>query len=88
MTLTEMTMEKVALLPEANVRVVLAMVNEMLRQTGEGAARPERDEGLSRRQAAFKAIMDMRERSPFPADFDYDRARAEALTEKYGHFAG
>ena len=51
----------------------------------EMALLPEED--IQRKQAAFKAIVDMRERSPFPADFDYDRARTEALTEKYGRFA-
>ncbi|MBR3623007.1 MAG: hypothetical protein IKN43_06630 [Selenomonadaceae bacterium] len=34
MTLMQTTFEKIALLPEENIRVVLAMVDEMLRQNG------------------------------------------------------
>ena len=87
MTLRQEAVEKMALLPEAGVRVVLAMVDEMLRQNAKEKPNQKANEDIQRRRAAFKAIIDMRARSPFPADFDYDKARAEALTEKYGRFA-
>ena len=40
---------------------------------------------VQRKRAALREIFEMREQSPFPKDFDYDKAREEALAEKYGH---
>ncbi len=85
MTLRQMTFDKISLLPDSNVRVVLAMVNEMLRQDTINA-NDNSDDDIERRRAAFRDIVEMREKSPFPADFDYDKARDEALTQKYGRF--
>ena len=40
----------------------------------------------SRKMRAYEAMEAMKRRSPFPKDFDYEKAREEALTEKYGRF--
>ena len=36
---------------------------------------------IQRKRAALKEIIDMREQSPFPKNFDYDKALKEALNE-------
>lgn len=46
----------------------------------------ERLQELNRKQAAFEKIEGMRKESPFPKDFDYEKAREEAVREKYGSF--
>ena len=83
LTLKQTTLEKVSLLPDSGLRVVLAMVNEMLRQNNKTEA-DKASKDVQRKEEAFQAILAMRENSPFPADFDYDKAREEALAEKYG----
>ena len=39
------------------------------------------------KQTAFCEMMKLREESPFPQDFDWEKARAEAMLEKYGDIA-
>ena len=35
---------------------------------------------------AAETILRMRQESPVPLDFDWEKAREEAVLEKYGHF--
>ena len=42
------------------------------------------DEDLRRKQRAFKEMVEMRGNLNFPKDFDYKKAVAEAVCEKYG----
>ena len=88
MTLQQETAEKVLLLPDKNVLIVLAVVNEMLRQNHQTNEQPEiSEEELEKKRKAAQNIMDMWETSPYPKDFDYEKAREEAMKEKYGeHF--
>lgn len=37
-------------------------------------------------QTAVETIFRMRRESPVPPDFDWEKAREEAVLEKYGHF--
>ncbi len=66
MTLAQMAFEKISLLPEANIRIVLAMVDEMLRQRQEMAPGDEREQRIERKLSAVQAILQRREQSPFP----------------------
>lgn len=84
MTLKQEAAEKIALLPEKGIRVVLAMVDEMLRQNKEASIKKENSS--EKKMAAFKALMEMREQCPFP-DIDFDEARRSALEAKYGRIA-
>ena len=38
------------------------------------------------KRAAIETILRMREESPFPMNFDWEKAREEAVREKYGRF--
>lgn len=84
MTLRQEALEKIALLPEASIRVVLAMVDEMLRQNKEACI--QKENSSEKKKAAFKALVEMREKYPFP-DVDFDEARRSAMEAKYGRFA-
>ena len=86
MTLAQTAIEKISLLSEANIRIVLAMVNEMLRQNN-AATLSQESEDKARKMAALQSIMEKRKTSPFPANFNYEKAREEALMEKYGRFS-
>ena len=86
MTLAQTAIEKISLLSEPNIRIVLAIVNEMLRQNSETDKQCNSSEEVNPKLAAFQSIMDKREKSPFPANFDYEKAREEALSAKYGRF--
>ena len=72
MTLAQTAMEKIALLSEANLRIVLAVVNEMLRQNDKTIIAEKADE-TERSLSAFHSVMEKRKKSPFPADFDYEK---------------
>lgn len=45
-----------------------------------------KNSNIQRKRAALQEIIAMREQSPFPKDFDYDKALEEALSIKYGRF--
>lgn len=87
MTLQQETAEKVLLLPDKNALIVLAVVNEMLRQNHQANVQPEiSEEELEEKRKAVQHILEMREKYPYPKDFDFDKAREEAMKEKYGRF--
>ena len=87
MTLLQTTYEKIALLPNENLQTLSAIVDEMLKRKNETVA--DADKGKSReiKQKAFQTILELREQSSFPPDFDYDEVLDEALTKKYGCFS-
>ena len=79
MTLRQEAYEKIAALPDNGIRLVIALADELLKQS---AAQPAPDE----KRAAFLDAMEHRRRNPFPADIDVDKLREEAMIEKYGRF--
>ena len=84
MNLAQSAIDKMALLSEANLQIVLAIINEMIQQEEDSTAQSSRESSRELKREAFRSIMEMRKNSPFPKDFDYDKAREEAVAEKYG----
>ena len=41
---------------------------------------------LKKKLSAFNELLEIRKNNPLPVDFDFDKARDEALKEKYGSF--
>lgn len=74
MTLRQEAYEKMAGLSDNSLRLVIALVEEMRAS--------ETDE----KRAALRNIMEYRRQHPFPKDFDWEKAREEAMIEKYGRF--
>ena len=59
--------------------IVLAMVNEMLRQENTIVKKQ-----TDKKMQAYQEIIDLAKKNPVPKDFDFEHAREEALLEKYG----
>ena len=83
MTLRQEAYEKMAGLSDNSIRLVIALVEEMRKQS---AAQPAPDSDADAKRAAFLDAMEHRRRNPFPADIDVDKLREEAMIEKYGRF--
>ena len=43
-------------------------------------------DNTEQKRAAIETILHMREKSPLPVNFDWEKAREEAVREKYGRF--
>ena len=83
MTLRQEAYEKMAGLSDNSIRLVIALVEEMRKQS---AAQPAPDSHADEKRAAFRNIMEYGRQHPFPKDFDWEKAREEAMIEKYGRF--
>ena len=83
MTLIQEAYEKMTLLPESNIRMIIALLDEMLKQSD---SVPVEKDTLTKKQAAFQRMLTMQAENPFPKDFDWEKSREEAMREKYGHF--
>ena len=86
MTLRQEAYQKMEMLPDSSVRLVIALLNEMLSQTlaASKSMGPERTGHDS--HADFLDILKFREEHPCPPNFDWEKAREEAMIEKYEHF--
>ena len=60
--------------------------NEMLSQTLAGSESKSTEKAGHDSHAFFLDILKLREQCPFPPDFDWEKAREEAMMEKYGCF--
>ena len=84
MTLRQEAYEKLTVLPESGLRIILAVADEIIRQN---QCDSQRDSNrIKSRQTAVETIFRMRQESPVPPDFDWEKAREEAMLEKYGYF--
>ena len=85
MTIRQEIYGKLMLLSDSGLRIILPMVDEMLRQgmTAEGS---EQQGDQEQKRAAFQRLLQSREQFPFPADYDPEKAREAAMREKYGRF--
>ena len=83
MTLRQEAYEKISCLPDDSVRLVIALMDEMLRRSDQSASLADSRENGS---AAFADVMEYRRLRPFPKDIDWENARKEAIAEKYGRF--
>lgn len=86
MTIQQEAYEKIKKLPEDGIRLILAMADEIARQHGiffDTDAEREKSEWLENRKKVFENMMEMREQSTYPKDFDYKKVVEEAVNEKY-----
>ena len=83
MTLRQEAYEKIAALPDNGIRLVIALADEILKQSNpEPVPASDADE----KRAAFLDAINHRRLHPFPKDIDVEKLREEAMIEKYGRF--
>ena len=79
--LKEQAYRKIAVLSERNVRLLIALADEMIQQERvDGQADISEEE----RKKIFQEMLKMRSEHKFPVDFDYKKTLEEAIEEKYG----
>lgn len=86
MTIQQEAYEKIMRLPEDGIRLILVMADEIARQHGIFSKEyPKMEEGafLEKKKKAFQNMLEMREQSTYPKDFDYKKVMEEAMDEKY-----
>lgn len=74
MTIQQEAYEKIMRLPENGIRLILVMADEIARQYGifpETDVQMEKNASLTRKEKAFQNMLEMREQSAYPKDFDY-----------------
>ena len=86
MTLRQEAYEKLTILPDSGLKIVIAVADEIIRQANTGNQEGLDSTQLSKKQAAVENIFRLRAESPVPTDFDWKNAREEAIQEKYGNF--
>ena len=84
MTLREKVYQKVSVLSDSDLRIQLVLAEELYRQqsNGESGTAPSRN-----RRQVLNEMLEKRESSTYPPDFDYRKTFEEAMEEKYGRFA-
>lgn len=86
MTIQQEVYEKIMRLPEDGIKLILVMADEIARQHGIlNVADTEREKSvlLENRKKTFQNMVEMREQSTYPKDFDYRKVMEEAVNEKY-----
>lgn len=86
MTIRQEAYEKIMMLPEDGIRLILVMADEIARQHGiftSTDTAKEKKELLPNKKKAFQNMLKMREQSTYPKDFDYKKVMEEAVNEKY-----
>jgi hypothetical protein len=86
LTIQQEAYEKIMRLPEDGIRLILVMADEIARQHGifyETGDNMEENMLLARKRKAFENMLEMREQSIYPENFDYKKLMEEAVSEKY-----
>lgn len=86
MTIQQEIYEKIMKLPESGIKLILVITDEIARQyriSSQNNNEEEKDVLLARKKAAFQNMLEMREKSTYPKDFDYKKIMEEAINEKY-----
>lgn len=86
MTIQQEVYEKIMRLPEDGIRLILVIADEIARQQGIFADTDSEKETsvlLANKKKAFQNMLEMREQSMYPKDFDYKKVMGEAIDEKY-----
>ncbi len=86
MTIQQEVYEKIMRLPEDGIRLILVIADEIARQQGIFAdtdSEKETSALLANKKKAFQNMLEMREQSMYPKDFDYKKVMEEAIDEKY-----
>lgn len=82
MTIQQEAYEKIMKLPEDGIRLILVMADEIARQHGissEANVEVKKNMTLTRKKKAFQNMLEMREQSAYPKDFDYKKGMEEAI---------
>lgn len=86
MTMRQEVYEKIMRLPEDGIKLILVMADEIARQCGvfiDTDTEKEKSLLLENKKKAFQDMLEMRERSMYPKDFNYKKVMEEAVNEKY-----
>jgi len=86
LTIQQEAYEKIMRLPEDGIRLILVLADEIARQSGvyhETIVKTEDEELLQSKKRAFQNMLEMREQSSYPKDFDYKKVMEEAINETY-----
>lgn len=86
MTIQQEAFEKIMRLPEDGIRLILVMADEIARQHGiliDTDTPKGKNTLMENKKKAFQNMLEMREQSAYPKDFDYRKVMEEALDEKY-----
>lgn len=86
MTIQQEAYEKIMRLPEDGIRLILVMADEIARQKGIFTGTDIEKENsalLADKKKAFQNMLEMREQSTYPKDFDYKKVMEETVNEKY-----
>lgn len=82
MTLRQEAYAKIDALSDNGIRLVIALADEILKQSNpEPVPASDADE----KRAAFLDAINHRRLHSFPPNFDCEKAREEAIMEKYGY---
>lgn len=81
MTIRQEAYEKIMKLPDDGVKLILVIADEIARQHG---IIEDEDVEIEKKKKAFERMLEMREKSTYPKDFDYKKVMEEAINEKYG----
>lgn len=86
MTIQQEAYEKIMRLPEDGIRLILVIADEISRQQGISAGTDDElktDISAMHKKKAFENMLELREQSTYPEDFDYKKAVEDAINEKY-----
>ncbi len=81
MTLQQAAYNKINMLSDNDLKILLIFADELIEKQN---IKNEKD--VDKKISAFNELLEIRAKNPLPADFDFDKAREEALEEKYGSF--
>lgn len=81
MTIRQEAYEKIMKLPDDGVKLILVIADEIARQHG---IIEDEDVEIEKKKKAFERMLEMREKSTYPKDFDYKKVMEEAINEKFG----
>ena len=79
MTIQQETYEKIMRLPENDIKLILVIVDEIARQHG---IIMDTEPLLTNKKKAFEKMLELREQSIYPKDFNYKKVLEDALDEK------
>lgn len=82
MSIQQEAYEKIMKLPDDGIRLILALADEIARQekTAQYA-----DIERERKKKAYQDMLQMKEQSSYPKDFDYKKIMEEAMNERFGY---
>lgn len=85
MTLKQEAYEKIDSLPnDESIRFVINIIDQFKAAINRTAVDVGEEDVLSAKRQAFLHMEEMKKKRPFPPDYDYEKARDEAVAEKYG----